>query len=550
MSMEKDYIIHETHSRPITAIGSSSARREIYLGFEDGVIKSIEVDSGKHIQTYIEHKGWVTSFLYWPQLKLLFSASNDSVIVIIGPGGNVVDKIYIGKPVYCMAINERRKEMIFGVANGLQFHKMYQSRHKNHYLDIRPTSTVHEHFDIVRCVLTSDSHIYSAGYDGALVIYDCHYTGKDSAVRCFKNKSAHDAGISCMLVEKDTMENSTILITGSFDKTLKIWTNDGKLIHKFDGFLTSISGVCFIPKNKTVWCVAGTNSAYIYDPKSGENVTDFVDTFSEQTTEKYYLQLIRFLNDFNVLVTTTNRKQLIVFKYNPFGCLTSVKHKKPIDSICFTKKAPILIFTGDSEDIFKWEQMQSHQLIYSSEKLIKTENVTQESSALKGNKDHKSIEKLPDNPKTFGLKPSNKTILKLLFFEKLDYIIAACEDSSILIWGFDDDAVKILNNMSGNVLSDASEDDEDMKSEIKLKSKNFNENEFEVEKMEIEKEFETYHIKKAITRNVNDSVTNRVAGFKLKAILKEHHSCVTALAIVANESLFQTTYLLSAGWDR
>jgi hypothetical protein len=51
------------------------ARREIFLGFEDGVIKSIDADTGKHVQTYNEHKGWVTSFLYWPLTKLIFSAS-------------------------------------------------------------------------------------------------------------------------------------------------------------------------------------------------------------------------------------------------------------------------------------------------------------------------------------------------------------------------------------------------------------------------------------------------------------------------------------------
>ena len=63
MAMEKDYIIHETHSRPITAIGSSFARREIYLGHEDGTVKSIEVDTCKHTQTYQEHKGWVLNFI-------------------------------------------------------------------------------------------------------------------------------------------------------------------------------------------------------------------------------------------------------------------------------------------------------------------------------------------------------------------------------------------------------------------------------------------------------------------------------------------------------
>ena len=192
---------------------------------------------------------------------------------MIGPAGNVLDKVHIGKPIYCMSLNERRKEIIFGTSDSLQFHKIYEHKVNNHYIEIKSNFTIQEHTNIVRCVLTSDSRIYSAGYDGTLVIYDCHYTGDESAIKFFKNKRAHDAGISSLIVEKDNIENNTWLVTGSFDKSLKIWTNDGKLVHKFDGFITSITGICYVPKNKTVWCVAGTNSAYIYDPKSGENVS-------------------------------------------------------------------------------------------------------------------------------------------------------------------------------------------------------------------------------------------------------------------------------------
>ena len=38
-------------------------------------------------------------------------------------------------------------------------------------------------------------------------------------------------------------------------------------------------------------------------------------------------------------------------------------------------------------------------------------------------------------------------ILRMIFVERLDLILAACEDSSIYVWGFDQDAVNILKNM-------------------------------------------------------------------------------------------------------
>jgi WD40 repeat protein len=227
MSMEQEYIVHDTHIRPITAVGCSPARREIYLGFEDGVVKSIELDTGNHVQTYNEHKGWITSFLFWPSTKLLICSSNDSVISVIGAGGNIMDKIFIGVPVYSMALSNRRKEIVFGVANGLQFHQLFETKEGfSHYIEAKPNFVIREHSDIVRSVVVLDSRIYSGGYDGALVIYECQYTGKESASKFFKNTRAHDAGISCLCVEKDAIENNIWVFTGGFDKTLKIWTGD------------------------------------------------------------------------------------------------------------------------------------------------------------------------------------------------------------------------------------------------------------------------------------------------------------------------------------
>lgn len=232
MSMEKEYIVHDAHTRSITALGLSPARREIYLGFEDGQVKSLEVDTGNYVQTYMEHKGWISSFLYWPVCKLLFCASNDSVISAIGAGGNVMDRVFIGSPVYAMCLNNRRKEIILGVANGIEFHELTETKEGyGHFIKAKTLCMVKEHTDIVRCVVVMDARIYTAGYDGALIIYDCHFTGHMSATKSCKNAKAHEAGISCLSVEKDNLENNVWVFTGGFDKTVKIWTGDGKILN-------------------------------------------------------------------------------------------------------------------------------------------------------------------------------------------------------------------------------------------------------------------------------------------------------------------------------
>ena len=63
------------------------------------------------------------------------------------------------------------------------------------------------------------------------------------------------------------------IITGAFDKTVKIWSVDGKLVHRLEGFLNTITGVCYVPRNKTLWVASGHSNAQLYDPKSGDNVS-------------------------------------------------------------------------------------------------------------------------------------------------------------------------------------------------------------------------------------------------------------------------------------
>jgi WD40 repeat protein len=288
--------------------------------------------------------------------------------------------------VYAMILNNRKRELILGCTNCIQFHQLFETKEGfSHYVEAKPLSIVQEHTDIIRCLLVLDSKIYSAGYDGALVIYDNVFSGKESAIKCFKNSRAHDAGIACIAIEKDSIENNIWIFTGSFDKTLKVWTGDGKFVHRFDGFISCVTGVCYLPKMKIVCFVAGTSSAFMYDPKSGEDVTEFIDTFAEEADSNQYIQLIKYLGEYNMLLATTSRRQLIVYKYNQCGCLTSLKYRQCLDSIAYTSKVPILIFTGDQNgNVFKWEQRQSNQLIYGSENLLKSEMVERESSKMLG----------------------------------------------------------------------------------------------------------------------------------------------------------------------
>ncbi|RKO84001.1 hypothetical protein BDK51DRAFT_43185 [Blyttiomyces helicus] len=80
MAMEFHRTIHDSHPKNILCIQFNSIRREIYsggeettpanfspisAGYPDAVIRVWEAESGKLLDTLVEHVGWITSLLYW-----------------------------------------------------------------------------------------------------------------------------------------------------------------------------------------------------------------------------------------------------------------------------------------------------------------------------------------------------------------------------------------------------------------------------------------------------------------------------------------------------
>lgn len=136
------------------------------------------------------------------------------------------------------------------------------------------------------------------------------------------------------------------IITGSFDRTVKIWTADGKRIHTVEdpAFHSNVTGLCYINRTRTIWVVAGGTYPLIFDPKSGENVTEFLGNFENEAEDginKYSLQLIQWFNEPGIVVGSTSRRCLIVWKYNTSGCITTLK--TPSEMECLTYSMSIIL---------------------------------------------------------------------------------------------------------------------------------------------------------------------------------------------------------------
>ncbi|XP_013792310.1 dynein assembly factor with WDR repeat domains 1-like, partial [Limulus polyphemus] len=89
---------------------------------------------------------------------------------------------------------------------------------------------------------------------------------------------AHDAGITTMALIKNS-EKSCWVVTGSFDKTVKMWSDDGRMVYKLGCFISTITGLCFTTVTETLWVAGGSTAPLLFDPKSGDNKrkTDILD---------------------------------------------------------------------------------------------------------------------------------------------------------------------------------------------------------------------------------------------------------------------------------
>ncbi|EDO35398.1 predicted protein [Nematostella vectensis] len=229
MAMEMLSDIKETHNKPVTAVAYNPMKHEILIGCEDGVIKVWDYSAGepgKLLRTVHEHDGWVTCFLFWAEAKLLFSAANDGTFIAWGSGGAVHDRISIGSPIYSMAWNTRRNQLVAAVGTTVQVFTLRDpgnigdqlvvevggtvqvfplrdpdnvgdqvvvavdwgfqvnqdaGRESGHVID--PKGDVsREHTDLVKCVVCHESRVYSAGNDQRLIVYDSafSYHGKNT----------------------------------------------------------------------------------------------------------------------------------------------------------------------------------------------------------------------------------------------------------------------------------------------------------------------------------------------------------------------------------
>jgi WD40 repeat protein len=94
-------------------------------------------------------------------------------------------------------------------------------------LELLITVQLQQPTDFVKCMSASDNRLACGTFDACIYLFEIN-TGR----QVFRINKAHKATVSAISYDRD----NTRIISGSFDKTVKIWNLDGSLIFEIGGF--------------------------------------------------------------------------------------------------------------------------------------------------------------------------------------------------------------------------------------------------------------------------------------------------------------------------
>ena len=144
-------------------------------------------------------------------------------------------------------------------------------------------------------ICTDSGKLFSVGYDRSLCIWDTDHLahtragfGKGAAKGKAKKLQAttaaaepfvdvkrdtlwkigghgkcHDGAISAVTFDPD----NNWIITGSFDRRVRIWANDGARVTEITSFSDTLTGLSYVPATKTLWMSANSPHPIVYDPR-------------------------------------------------------------------------------------------------------------------------------------------------------------------------------------------------------------------------------------------------------------------------------------------
>jgi len=375
-------------------------------------------ESGELLRTLHEHTGWVTGLAFAPELRVLFSCSIDGRILVWSKheclqaekvGTKKSDNVDVGAlnkggPLYCLTWDARRNNLVAGanghiwvyttIAENVDIASRERPLIKLHSL-LRDAHSARGMEEPVRAILSTDSgKLFSVGYDRSLCIWDTDHLAQtvradgknkkkkwpvdtaggyaDAQLKKTGGKeNCHDGAISAVTFDPD----NNWIITGSFDRCVKIWAGDGKKVADIDGFSDTLTGLAYCPATKTLWMSSNSPSPLVYDPRSATDITPFLQQWDsnplQQHEAKERIQRLFRINETGELLASTSNRNLVLWRFNPYGACSILRaHSDWVEVLahCYKRKpvrhegmadaveVSMVLFSGGADSVVRrWE---------------------------------------------------------------------------------------------------------------------------------------------------------------------------------------------------
>ena len=303
------------------------------------------------------HKGTVSGIIYVTSNKSLFSCSMDNSIILWTGKGDNLQRENLSGPVYTLTYNEKYDHLLAG---GNRFVRVYKIDTYN--LDLQREGVMSvlqdicDHDDFVRhIVCTEAGRFCTLGYDHAAQVYDLD---EPRYRRHQTVKKVHDAAVTAVGYDSD----SNRVITGSFDRRIKVWNIDTfKPQHTVHNLTDSPTGIVYIPSTHSFWVTVNHNMPMVFDSRDFLNATEFkyqVDPehHADLPADTKLLKLFSYPQSGEV-VATTDKRQLVIWKFNAHGPYSTLySHTDWVEVVVQNPKhTGELISAGADATIRRWE---------------------------------------------------------------------------------------------------------------------------------------------------------------------------------------------------
>eukprot|EP00775_Hariotina_reticulata_P004041 gene4041-4288_t len=171
------------------------------------------------------------------------------------------------------------------------------------------------HTDVVKCIVVTDAgKIFTAGFDRCICSYDIDKLDKPK--EAFKRvRECGRAGLTSLAYDPDP--HNSVLLTGSLDGTLRVWSLESRCLDKFEGLSNKPISAVQLPHVKHWWATGRSGKLEALDPRAPAVITQYAAQPNQLLD--HAVDLLYAPPGSDLVLAGTTKRQLVVWQYNPHG---------------------------------------------------------------------------------------------------------------------------------------------------------------------------------------------------------------------------------------